>query len=250
MDPLQLTLSLFAAAATVGYAIWISRRVEEAARVTEYSLAGPIRRARYQVSQQMPLDIAERIAMDLALIPSAPIHERDIHVVADQDEAISRAASLVQEAIDAMRASLAPGWRLLINPALRARGLGSPFLFDAIIEGPPRRPPTVVEAKVLQRDRLGSQHLSMHIYALNERTRQLEAETGQSFNQALLFVVEDPSDAMTVRHLLRVSRSVVEPSNTFVASHNPRSGLDFVSSPPPFVRSSAKESTKAKGLTA
>jgi len=79
---------------------------------------------------------------------------------------------------------------------------------------------------------------------------KLEAETGQAFNQLLLFAVEEPADAMTVRQLLRVSRSIVEPSNTFVASYNPRSGLDFVSSAPPFARSPAKESAKAKGLTA
>jgi len=250
MDPLQLMLSVLAAAATVAYAIWVSRRVEEAASMSGYSLAGPIRRARYEVSQQMPLDIAERIAKDLALIPPTPVRASDIHVVADQDEAISRAATLVQESLDAVRASLAPGWRLLPNPALHARGTGSSFLFDAIVEGPASKPPTTVEAKMLRRDRLGSQHLSMHIYQLNDRLRQLEAETGQAFNQFLLFVVEEPADAMTVRQLLRVSRGIVEPSNTFVASYNPRSGLDFVSSPPPFVRSSAKESAKAKGLTA
>jgi len=255
MDAVQTTLTLVAAVATSAYAIFVARGVMNARVATgPHSLSRTIRRARYEIAQQMPLDIAGRIAAELSLIPPLEIRTPDIHVIAGQDETIAKAAGSMTEAIDALRITLTQGWRLIANPAIRSHGSASdkPFLFDAVIEGSPGRLPCIVEVKVIRRNQFSSSSLSTLVYEMNARTRQLQTATGQEFQQLLLAVVDDPNDAMTVRQFLRASRGVVEPSNTFVGSFYPRSGIDFATTWPPFSRptpSRGPAATTVGGLT-
>ena len=258
MDLIQAVLALVAATATSAYAVHLAREVERARLATgTHTLSRTIRRARYEITQQKPVDIAARIAAELSLIPPLEIKKNpDIEAVIKHDDAISEAAGLVTEATDELRACLVQGWRLVANPIIRPRSSARTdlHLFDAIVEGPPGRLPCLVEVKIIRHNQSTASALSEQLYAMNKRTKNLEAVTDQEFQDLLLAVVDDPQDAMNVRNYLGHSQGIVAPSNTFIGSYQRNFGLDFATAWPPFARPvSSKDavvSHRAGGLTA